>query len=86
LLVGDREVAETDDFTPRARFVARVAIGEDPVMQLTGVIPRSSFSPSGYRWSLKRPCPTWIQCPAPDGSAAEDGRRRGKSRHYWSVL
>src|SRR5215210_1325371 len=24
---------------------------------------RSSFSPSGYRWSLKRPCPTWVQCP-----------------------
>jgi acetyl-CoA acetyltransferase family protein len=39
VLVGDREVAEADGFTPRARFLARVAIGEDPVMQLTGVIP-----------------------------------------------
>ncbi len=39
VLVGDREVAQADGFTPRARFVARVAIGEDPVMQLTGVIP-----------------------------------------------
>ena len=25
--------------TPRARFLARVAVGADPVMQLTGVIP-----------------------------------------------
>ena len=39
LLVGDREVAEADGFVPRARFVARVAVGEDPIMQLTGVIP-----------------------------------------------
>ena len=39
VLVGDRERAEADGFTPRARFLARVAIGEDPVMQLTGVIP-----------------------------------------------
>lgn len=39
VLVGDREVAEADGFTPRARFVARVVVGEDPVMQLTGVIP-----------------------------------------------
>ena len=39
VLVGDRELAEADGFVPRARFVARVAVGEDPVMQLTGVIP-----------------------------------------------
>jgi acetyl-CoA acyltransferase len=39
VLVGDRERAEADGFTPRARFLARVAVGEDPVMQLTGVIP-----------------------------------------------
>jgi acetyl-CoA acyltransferase len=39
VLVGDREVAEADGFAPRARFVARVAVGEDPVMQLTGVVP-----------------------------------------------
>src|SRR5918995_725684 len=48
VLVGDREVAEADGFTPRARFVARVAIGEDPVMQLTGVIPAT-------RLVLKKP-------------------------------
>ena len=39
VLVGDREVAEADGFAPRARFVARVVVGEDPIMQLTGVIP-----------------------------------------------
>jgi acetyl-CoA acyltransferase len=39
VLVGDREVAEADGFAPRARFVARVVVGEDPVMQLTGIIP-----------------------------------------------
>ena len=39
VLVGDREVAEAEGFVPRARFVARVAVGEDPIMQLTGVIP-----------------------------------------------
>jgi acetyl-CoA acetyltransferase family protein len=39
VLVGDREKAEAEGFEPRARFVARVAVGEDPVMQLTGVIP-----------------------------------------------
>jgi acetyl-CoA acetyltransferase len=38
VLVGDREVAEADGLVPRARFLARVAVGEDPVMQLTGVI------------------------------------------------
>ena len=39
VLVGDREVAEADGFAPRARCVARVVVGEDPIMQLTGVIP-----------------------------------------------
>jgi acetyl-CoA acetyltransferase family protein len=39
VLVGDCEVAEADGLTPRARFLARVAVGGDPVMQLTGVIP-----------------------------------------------
>ncbi len=39
VLIGDRDVAEADGFTPWARFVARVAVGDDPTMQLTGVIP-----------------------------------------------
>ncbi|MGH3088252.1 MAG: thiolase family protein, partial [Rubrobacteraceae bacterium] len=39
VLVGDRERAEADGFRPKARFLARVAVGDDPTMQLTGVIP-----------------------------------------------
>ena len=44
VLVGDREVAEADGLIPRARFLARVAVGEDPVMQLTGVIPATRMA------------------------------------------
>jgi acetyl-CoA acyltransferase len=39
VLVADRETAQADGFRPRARFRARVAVGDDPIMQLTGVIP-----------------------------------------------
>ncbi len=44
VLVGDREAAEADGFTPRARFRARVVVGDDPTMQLTGVIPATRFA------------------------------------------
>ncbi len=44
VLVGDREVAEADGFRPKARFLARVAIGDDPTMQLTGVIPATRLA------------------------------------------
>ncbi|UCD67500.1 MAG: thiolase family protein [Betaproteobacteria bacterium] len=39
VLVADGEVAVADGFTPKARFRARVALGSDPMLQLTGVIP-----------------------------------------------
>ena len=39
VLVADRDRAESDGFRPRARFLARVAIGDDPSLQLAGVIP-----------------------------------------------
>jgi acetyl-CoA acyltransferase len=39
ILVGDREAARADGFKPRARFLAKVAVGDDPMLQLTGVIP-----------------------------------------------
>jgi acetyl-CoA acetyltransferase family protein len=39
VLVADRERAESDGLRPKARFLARVAVGDDPAMQLTGVIP-----------------------------------------------
>ena len=39
MLVADRQTAEADGFRPRARFLARVVVGDDPTLQLTGVIP-----------------------------------------------
>jgi acetyl-CoA C-acetyltransferase/acetyl-CoA acyltransferase len=39
LLLGERERARADGFRPLARFRARVAIGDDPTLQLAGVIP-----------------------------------------------
>jgi acetyl-CoA acetyltransferase len=39
VLVANREVAEVDGFKPRARFRARVVVGSDPTLQLSGVIP-----------------------------------------------
>lgn len=39
VLLGEREAAVADGLRPRARFLARVAVGDDPTMQLTGVIP-----------------------------------------------
>ncbi|MDL2342652.1 thiolase family protein [Deinococcus sp. MIMF12] len=39
VLVGDRDAALADGLRPRARFRARVAVGDDPVLQLMGVIP-----------------------------------------------
>ncbi len=39
VLLADRATAVSDGLTPLARFRARVAIGSDPVLQLTGVIP-----------------------------------------------
>ncbi len=44
VLVGDREMAEADGFVPKARFLARVAVGDDPTMQLTGVIPATRLA------------------------------------------
>ena len=44
VLVGDRERAEADGLTPRACFLARVTVGDDPVMRLTGVIPATRLA------------------------------------------
>jgi acetyl-CoA acetyltransferase family protein len=38
VLVANAEVAKADGHKPRARFRARVVVGSDPMMQLTGVI------------------------------------------------
>ncbi|GAA5534697.1 thiolase family protein [Deinococcus aluminii] len=49
VLVGDREAALADGLRPRARFRARVAVGDDPTLQLMGVIPatRKALARSG---------------------------------------
>jgi acetyl-CoA acyltransferase len=44
VLIGERAVALADGLRPRARFRARVAIGSDPVMQLTGIIPATRLA------------------------------------------
>ncbi|BBL79715.1 acetyl-CoA acetyltransferase [Rubrobacter xylanophilus] len=44
VLVADREAAEADGLRPKARFLARVAVGDDPTMQLTGVIPATRLA------------------------------------------
>jgi acetyl-CoA acetyltransferase len=44
VLVANKDVATADGFRPKARFRARVAIGSDPTMQLTGVIPATQLA------------------------------------------
>jgi len=39
VLVANREVAESEGFKPKFRFRARVAVGDDPTLQLSAVIP-----------------------------------------------
>jgi acetyl-CoA acetyltransferase family protein len=49
VLIADRATAEADGFQPKARFLARVVVGDDPTLQLTGVIPatRKALERSG---------------------------------------
>ena len=42
VLVANRSRAESDGFVPKARFLARVAVGDDPTLQLAGVIPATA--------------------------------------------
>ena len=44
VLVGDEATACVDGFRPRARFRARVVIGDDPTLQLMGVIPATQLA------------------------------------------
>ena len=39
VLIGERDTAVADGLRPRARFLARVVVGDNPTMQLTGVMP-----------------------------------------------
>jgi acetyl-CoA acyltransferase len=44
VLVAERDWAEAEGLRPRARFLARVAIGDDPTLQLAGVIPATRLA------------------------------------------
>ena len=44
VLLGERRRAEADGLQPRARFLARVVVGDDPTLQLTGVIPATRLA------------------------------------------
>src|SRR5680860_1468166 len=44
LLIADRRTAEADGFRPRARFLSRVVVGDDPTLQLLGVIPATRLA------------------------------------------
>ena len=44
VLVANAEVAKADGFKREARFRARVVVGSDPTMQLTGVIPATQMA------------------------------------------
>jgi len=44
VLIGSAAVAKADGLKPKARFRARVAVGDDPTMQLTGVIPATRLA------------------------------------------
>lgn len=39
VLIANRDKAVAEGFRPRARFRARVVVGDDPTLQLTGIIP-----------------------------------------------
>jgi acetyl-CoA acetyltransferase family protein len=51
VLLGEHDRAVADGFRPLARFRARVAVGDDPMLQLTGVIPatRKALARAGLR-------------------------------------
>jgi acetyl-CoA C-acetyltransferase/acetyl-CoA acyltransferase len=44
VVVANAEVARADGMKPRARFRARVVVGSDPTLQLTGVIPATRIA------------------------------------------
>lgn len=44
VLVANAERAKADGLRPRARFLARVAVGDDPKLQLMGVVPATKLA------------------------------------------
>jgi acetyl-CoA acetyltransferase family protein len=52
VLVANREIAVADGFRPRARFRARIVVGDDPTLQLMGVIPATRKALERARLSI----------------------------------
>ena len=44
VLIASLEAAKADGLRPRARFLAKVVVGDDPTMQLMGVIPATRIA------------------------------------------
>ena len=44
VLIASREAANADGLRPKARFLAKVVVGDDPTMQLMGVIPATRIA------------------------------------------
>jgi acetyl-CoA acetyltransferase family protein len=44
VLVANRTTAEADGLRPKARFLAKVVVGDDPTLQLAGVIPATKLA------------------------------------------
>jgi acetyl-CoA acyltransferase len=53
VLVANQEIALADGFRPRARFRARVVVGDDPTLQLMGVIPATRKALERARLSIR---------------------------------
>lgn len=53
VLIADHDAARADGLTPCARFLARVACGSDPVLQLTGIIPATRIALERARMSIR---------------------------------
>jgi acetyl-CoA acyltransferase len=52
VLVAQHERAEADGFRPRARFRARVVIGDDPALQLMAILPATRLALERARLTL----------------------------------
>lgn len=52
VLVADRDRAKADGLTPKFKFRARVAVGDDPTIQLMGVVPATKLALERAKLSL----------------------------------
>jgi acetyl-CoA acetyltransferase family protein len=53
ILLANRELAQVDGFRPKARFRARVVVGDDPTLQLMGVVPATRKALDRARLSIR---------------------------------